>query len=369
MSHSRSPKQKPEECRSPQDTSESTNDNPYSIHEMNGSTYLKLNQHNIQYRIRSDLSSPDEFISTNVSTRSQRQRASNDFDKVRAKASDKLKQRGPGNGSLVDSGANGGMLGLDATILEYTARMADVKGIQDYKCNGLLIVTGASLTYDIHGKPLILIMHQYAAGTQAYSIHSIGQVEHYGHKIDGRSRVTGGFQSLQTSCGHTIPLHVRHGLCHIDMAPATSTMLDDPNIPHVVLTNDKDWDPSVLDNEFEDPDIWHDAQQFGLTHDPEFSPYIEPRINDTGQYLQRHAWTSLRILPIIRSGYSILNMLNPNLQILSPYNLNSDGYLFLSSNALWKPPPKWLKVFRIGLCNVIINHGIRRSMYHAGPKV
>ncbi|EEC42548.1 predicted protein [Phaeodactylum tricornutum CCAP 1055/1] len=54
-------------------------------------------------------------------------------------------------------------------------------------------------------------------------------------------------------------------------------------LPHVVLTSDVDWDPSIIDNEIDLVTDWHDAVQ-----DLPSDPYVEPRFNSTGEYRHRH---------------------------------------------------------------------------------
>ena len=50
--------------------------------------------------------------------------------------------------------------------------------------------------------------------------------------------------------GYTIPIHVRDGLPRMDMQIPTDAEMDE--YPHVFITADSTWDPSVLDNEFEE---------------------------------------------------------------------------------------------------------------------
>ena len=43
-------------------------------------------------------------------------------------------------------------------------------------------------------------------------------------------------------------LHIKNGLCYLKSRPPTSRELES-DIPHIVLTSDADWDPTVLDHE------------------------------------------------------------------------------------------------------------------------
>ena len=79
-------------------------------------------------------------------------------------------------GSLIDRGANGGLAGSDARILERTGRTISVTGIDNHELPGLDIVTCAALLHNNHGK-VALIMHEYAYYGRGNTIHSPGQLE------------------------------------------------------------------------------------------------------------------------------------------------------------------------------------------------
>jgi len=52
-------------------------------------------------------------------------------------------------------------------------------------------------------------------------------------------------------------MSMKGGLPYINLHPYTDDEWD--NFPHVILTGDMDWDPGVLDCNFEDSETWHDA--------------------------------------------------------------------------------------------------------------
>ena len=54
------------------------------------------------------------------------------------------------HGSLVDSGANGGLAGADFHVLERTGRNVSVTGIDDHELPGLDIVTCVALIQTNH---------------------------------------------------------------------------------------------------------------------------------------------------------------------------------------------------------------------------
>ena len=67
----------------------------------------------------------------------------------------------------------------------------------------------------------------------------------------------------------------------MDMHPPSDDELND--LPHVVLTSDIDWDPSIVDNEM-DLEQWLDAQ---MEHDdlPGINDYGDLTFDDQGYYL------------------------------------------------------------------------------------
>ena len=73
--------------------------------------------------------------------------------------------------------------------------------------------------------------------------------------VDEKSRKLrqGGQQCLTTVDGYKIPLSIRRGLPYMDMYPPSDHELD--SLPHVVLTSDADWDPTMADNEIDSGDV------------------------------------------------------------------------------------------------------------------
>jgi len=111
----------------------------------------------------------------------------------------------------MDRGANGGMAGKDVRIIEHTQRKADVTGIDDHAIRELNIGTVAGKVDTTDGT-VILIMHQYALLGKGKTIHSAGQIEHFGNDVNDKSmKVRGGLQRVRTIDGYSIPLSIRDG--------------------------------------------------------------------------------------------------------------------------------------------------------------
>ena len=161
--------------------------------------------------------------------------------------------------SLVDIGANGGVAGNDVrAIAKHPDRTVDVRGIDNHEITSIPLVTVGGVTSTTSGE-IIIIMHQYAHHGKNKTIHSSPQIEHYENKVDDRSIKVGGSQHITTLDNYKIPMSIRNALPYMLLRPYTDSEWE--ALPHIVLTSDKYWDPTVLDCEGQvDNEIWYDAQ-------------------------------------------------------------------------------------------------------------
>ena len=168
------------------------------------------------------------------------------------------KHRTTHRGALIDRGANGGIVGDDARIIAETDRVVNVQGIRDHQVTDLKIVSAGGVVDSQHGS-VIAILHQYAHMGSGKSIHSSIQLEAFGLEVNDKScKVTGGRQRIVTPDGYVHPLQIKDGLAYLSMRPFTDKEWE--TLPHVHWTQDKDWDPSVLDHALGDHDEeWFDA--------------------------------------------------------------------------------------------------------------
>jgi hypothetical protein len=165
---------------------------------------------------------------------------------------------------------------------------ADVTGIGNNEVTNLKIGQGAAIVETVHDGPVIIIMSQYADLGRGKTIHSKGQLQHFGCIVDETSRQHGGRQCLITPEGYVIPLHIRDGLPRFDMRPPTDAEMN--KYPHVFITSDAPWDPSVLDTEFDEQ--FHDA----FMEDPEVQRRCDARdarIDDFGHLRTADAYSIL----------------------------------------------------------------------------
>ena len=179
--------------------------------------------------------------------------------------------------SLIDRGANGGLAGSDVRVLFKTNRTVDIRGIDNHQLTDVDIGTVGGVV-DTHRGPVIAIMHQYALIGNGHSIHAPCQIEHFKNHVDDKSHVAGGSQCIKTLDGYGIPLVMKDGLARLKIRPYTDAEFD--TLPHVFLTGESSWDPSVMDCDLIDQDNWHDAID-GLD-DPNLK-----RFDEFGNYRQR----------------------------------------------------------------------------------
>jgi hypothetical protein len=159
-------------------------------------------------------------------------------------------------GALVDRGANGGIAGDDVWIINRTGQQVDVQGIDNHQIVDIPIVTAGAVIKTQRGE-VIIIVHQYAYTGKGKRIHSSGQLEWYKQEVDDKSIKVGGKQRIKTLDGYVIPLDIKNGLPYVKMRPYTGEEWD--LLPHVVLTRDGNWNPSVLDHSLTDNEQWYDA--------------------------------------------------------------------------------------------------------------
>ena len=155
--------------------------------------------------------------------------------------------------SLIDRGANGGIAGTDVRVIFKTQRLVDVQGIDNHQMCDVGIGTVGGVVQTQKG-PVIAIFHQYALHGKGTSIHSCAQMEAYKLDVNDKSIHAGGYQRIKTPDGYTIPLAIRNGLARLKLRPYTDKEWDD--LPHVFMTGETQWDPSVLDHDPEEHMDW-----------------------------------------------------------------------------------------------------------------
>ena len=195
------------------------------------------------------------------------------------------------HGSLVDRGANGGLVGSDVRILSRSSRKCTVTGIDSHELQGLDVVQCAALVQTNHGI-VNLIMNEYACYGKRHTIHSSGQIEGFKNSVDDRS----GQQRICTIDGYAMPLTCRGGLMYLSII-GKPTDADLEKYPAVHLTGPHELDPSGLDYTHPSGD-----GEPPWSNDPDEKSAFDPNFDEFGHYTQR----AIQTLSILDDSSSTL---------------------------------------------------------------
>ena len=158
--------------------------------------------------------------------------------------------------ALMDRGANGGLMGEEGRLIEWTDRTIDCTGIDSHEIRDLKIGSFGATVRTQMG-PIIIEMHEYAYVHGGKTIHSCGQIEFNKNVVNDKSfAVTGETPHVKTLEGYMIPMKTVNGLPYIEMRPYTDDEWKE--LPHVRLTDPGEWDPAVLDSPI--PTGWYERQ-------------------------------------------------------------------------------------------------------------
>ena len=182
-------------------------------------------------------------------------------------------------GALVDRGANGGIAGSDVRLIAKTDRHVDIQGIDNHRMNDVPIASVGAVVSTQKGD-VIAIMHQFAYTGKGKTIISSAQLEAFKQIVHDKSVKVGGKQRIETLDGYIIPVNFRQGLPYVTFRPYTDKEWE--TLPHVTLTADVDWDPTILDCETEDIEEWYNEMQ----DLPRLSP--DPYFDEFGDYRHTH---------------------------------------------------------------------------------
>ena len=184
--------------------------------------------------------------------------------------------------SLVDRGANAGVAGNDVRLMHTTHRKVNIQGIDNHQMTDIPVGTVAGLAETQFGHA-ILIFHQYAYTGRGNTIHSPAQLECFGNDVNDKSlRVTSGKQRIKTPDGYILPLNIVEGLARLNMCIPSDADME--KYPHIVMTAEAEWDPTIMDHILTDDENWFDALEEELAVDPHIN-----RFTETGDYRHRVA--------------------------------------------------------------------------------
>jgi hypothetical protein len=189
-------------------------------------------------------------------------------------------------GALMDRGANGNVGGDDVRIISLTGRNVNIQGVDFHQVQNIPIGTVGAKIWSQHG-PFIGIFPQTAILGRGRTILSCAQLEYFGMSIDDKSVKVGGKQCLRTIDGYMSPINFYSGLPYLRMVPYTDEEWE--TLPHVIMSIDQDWDPTILDHVMDEDEQWFDALEDPIVH-PGNSD-----IDEYGKYRHRHIAASTNV--------------------------------------------------------------------------
>ena len=172
-------------------------------------------------------------------------------------------------------------MGNDCKVINISQRKVNIIGIDQHTMNDIKICTAAAVIETQHG-PTIAIFNQGAYHGRGHSIISPAQLEHFGIRVEDKSRRAGGAQCLITPDGYVIPLAIKNGLAYFTMRPPTDAEWN--RLPHVIMTSDEEWDLRALDY---DPVLQDEDWVETLRQHTVDSPHIH-KFCDKGDYRDIH---------------------------------------------------------------------------------
>ena len=183
--------------------------------------------------------------------------------------------------ALVDRGSNGGVAGTDVRIISKDPNhTVTIEGIDRHQLNNIPICTVGGVVNSSHGE-IILVLPNYAHVGRGHSILCPTQMEYFGTKVDDKSKVIGGKQSIITINNISIPLDFDNGLPRLAIRPFSDEEWE--TLPQVFMADDsKPWDPRVMDNTLSDDQEWLESQP------PPSNPYQD--FDQEGTYKERSVY-------------------------------------------------------------------------------
>lgn len=150
--------------------------------------------------------------------------------------------------SLIDRGANGCVAGAECNWIggPVSPRNVSITGIDNHQLTNVPIGTVGGYSMSNRG-PVICIFNEVAYTGRHKTILSSIQLEHYGNAVNDKNPTIGGKGNIETPDGYTFPLSFNSGLAYLKMRKFTPEEYQ--NLPHVIMTSDKEWDPTIFDTD------------------------------------------------------------------------------------------------------------------------
>jgi hypothetical protein len=117
-----------------------------------------------------------------------------------------------------------------------------------------------------HKGEAIATFHQMALLGKGKSILSCIQMESHGADINEKLRLLPGGKQRIIMDDYQIPLDINNGLAYLRCRPPTTHELE--TLPHIIMTADVDWNPSIFDNDIDNVETFLIPTMKSFTMDP-----------------------------------------------------------------------------------------------------
>ena len=187
-------------------------------------------------------------------------------------------------------------------------------GVDQASINTLPLATCTGTVHMTQG-PIVLIMNQYDYYGKGSTVDCVGQLPHFGLELDNQSSAIAGHkQCMTTPNWRIIPFNIINGSTKMPIHPSADEDLD--NLPHVIVTSDDIWDPTILDHLIDiENDIYH--------------PAMDPMIDKKILYLLMTPHPGLEHIYIMIVTSVIMSMMSTTMNKSTTWNLISIPLMIL----------------------------------------
>ena len=162
------------------------------------------------------------------------------------------------------------------SLVAMSLHTIDLTGLKQHTVRALPLIHAACVLQS-HLGPVVAHWYQMAHMPDDKTVISALQLEAHGCKVhDKAKKITGEQPYVESPDGYKFPLNVRCGLPYLDARPVRNDEWD--KLPHVIMTADTEWDPSIYDGET-DPK-WGDSQENSVDKHYESLPYDKNGVMD-----------------------------------------------------------------------------------------
>ena len=218
---------------------------PFGTKSSRQAMYVENDRREIPYQPAGALSSARRFDSSSMSSSSMNV-------STYIVSSGKVSNAGH---PLIDNGTNGYVCGKDARRMDephHSDRKVNTTGVGKHQITEKRIGRFCAVSKcnkKSYGGRRLFIYHEAAdVPEQETTIHLVIQLRDYKNTVDDVATCFGGSRSITTPTGEIFPLQMHKGLLYLPQRLPTDWEME--NLPQVIMTLDKVWDPSKYSTKF-----------------------------------------------------------------------------------------------------------------------